>query len=67
MSHLPKINEVRAKYDARFISDEMICGFGRTGNWFGAESLGMKLTSASMAKAITSADSRSALFPSRRP
>ena len=33
----------------------MICGFGRTGNWFGAQTLGMKPHSISMAKAITSA------------
>ncbi len=39
----------------RFISDEVICGFGRTGNWFGAQTMGMKPTSISMAKAITSA------------
>jgi 4-aminobutyrate--pyruvate transaminase len=55
MSYFPRINEVLAKYDVRFISDEVICGFGRTGNWFGAQSLGMKPTSVSMAKAITSA------------
>jgi len=54
-SYFPKINEVLAKYDVRYISDEVICGFGRTGNWFGAQSLGMKPTSVSMAKAITSA------------
>ena len=55
MSYFPKINEVLEKYDVRYISDEVICGFGRTGNWFGAQSLGMKPTSVSMAKAITSA------------
>ncbi len=55
MSYFPKINEVLSKYDVRFISDEVICGFGRTGNWFGAQSLGLKPTSVSMAKAITSA------------
>jgi len=54
-SYFPKINAVLAKYDVRYISDEVICGFGRTGNWFGAQSLGMKPTSVSMAKAITSA------------
>ena len=38
-----------------FIADEVICGFGRTGNWFGTETFGIKPTSVSMAKAITSA------------
>ncbi len=52
-SYFPKIQKVLAKYDVRFISDEVICGFGRTGNWFGAQTLGMEPTSISMAKALT--------------
>ncbi len=55
MSYFPKINAVLAKYDVRFIADEVICGFGRTGNWFGTQTFGMNSTSISMAKAITSA------------
>ena len=55
MSYFPKINAVLEKYDVRFIADEVICGFGRTGNWFGTQTFGMKATSISMAKAITSA------------
>ncbi len=50
-----KINAVLDKYDVRFISDEVICGFGRTGNWFGTQTFGMKATSITMAKALTSA------------
>ena len=53
--YFAKINTVLAKYDVRFIADEVICGFGRTGNWFGTQTYGMKATSISMAKAITSA------------
>ena len=49
------INKVLQKYDIRFISDEVICGFGRTGNWFGSTTMGMKPQSITMAKAITSA------------
>ena len=33
----PEDQGVLAKYDIRFIADEVICGFGRTGNWFGTE------------------------------
>jgi 4-aminobutyrate---pyruvate transaminase len=55
MNYFPKINAVLARYDVRFIADEVICGFGRTGNWFGTQTFGMKSTSISMAKAITSA------------
>ncbi|RDV05626.1 aminotransferase [Undibacter mobilis] len=53
-SYFPKIHDVLAAYDVRIVSDEVICGFGRTGNWFGSQSLGMKPSSISVAKAITS-------------
>ncbi|MBS0536736.1 MAG: aminotransferase class III-fold pyridoxal phosphate-dependent enzyme [Proteobacteria bacterium] len=53
-SYFPKINKVLAAYDVRIISDEVICGFGRTGEWFGAQSLGFQPSSISVAKAITS-------------
>ncbi len=48
------ISEVLARYGIDFIDDEVICGFGRTGNWFGAETYGMRPTSFSMAKQLTS-------------
>jgi len=47
------IGPVLAKYDILCISDEVICGFGRTGEWFGSQKLGMKPTSMSMAKQLT--------------
>jgi len=53
--YFDKVSAVLAKYDVRFIADEVICGFGRTGNWFGTQTFGMKPHSISMAKAITSA------------
>jgi 4-aminobutyrate--pyruvate transaminase len=46
---------VLAKHDVLMIDDEVICGFGRTGNWFGATTLGMTPTSMSMAKQLTAA------------
>jgi 4-aminobutyrate--pyruvate transaminase len=54
-SYFTKIGKVLEAHDVRFISDEVICGFGRTGHWFGAQSLGMKPDSVSLAKALTSA------------
>ena len=36
------------------ISDEVICGFGRTGNWFGCETMGTEPDFMTMAKGITS-------------
>ncbi len=47
------IEPILSRYDILLIDDEVITGFGRTGNWFGAETLGMNPTSVSMAKQLT--------------
>ena len=49
------VNALCDKYDILTISDEVICGFGRTGEWFGAQTLNYKPTSLSMAKQLTGA------------
>jgi 4-aminobutyrate--pyruvate transaminase len=54
-TYMAKVQEVLSRYGIRFIADEVICGFGRTGNWFGSETFGMKPDTVSVAKAITSA------------
>lgn len=54
-NYFPKIQAMLASYDVRFIADEVICGFGRTGEWFGSQYFDIKPTSITMAKAITSA------------
>jgi hypothetical protein len=38
--YFQKIKPMLEKYDIRFIADEVICGFGRTGNWFGTQTYG---------------------------
>ena len=53
--YFPKIQEVLSRYDIAMIADEVICGFGRTGNWFGSQTFDIKPDSISMAKAISSA------------
>ena len=40
--YFPAIGAVCRKYDILMISDEVICGFGRTGEWFGAQTLGYR-------------------------
>jgi putrescine aminotransferase len=40
-SYWPKIREILAKYDILFVADEVICGFGRTGEWFGSDYFGL--------------------------
>ena len=37
-----KIQEVLKKYDILLVADEVICGFGRTGNMFGSETYGIR-------------------------
>jgi 4-aminobutyrate--pyruvate transaminase len=54
-NYFSKIQQVLAKYDVRIISDEVICGFGRLGHWFGAQAFGFQPTSISIAKALTAA------------
>jgi 4-aminobutyrate--pyruvate transaminase len=53
--YFEKINAILAKYDILFIADEVITGFGRTGNMFGTTTYGMNADTLSCAKAITSA------------
>lgn len=52
-TYWPEIRRILAKYDILFISDEVICGFGRTGKWFGHEYYGMKPDLMTFAKAVT--------------
>jgi 4-aminobutyrate--pyruvate transaminase len=49
-----KIQAVLAKYDILLIADEVICGFGRTGNMFGSTTYYIKPDILTMSKQITS-------------
>ncbi len=49
-----KIREICDRYDILFISDEVICGFGRTGTRFGIEHWNVKPDIISLAKGMTS-------------
>ena len=42
------------RYDVLLICDEVICGFGRLGSWFGAEVFGIEPDLVTIAKGITS-------------
>lgn len=54
-TYFEKIQAVLKKYDVLFIADEVICGFGRTGNMFGSETYNLKPDMMTMAKALSSA------------
>jgi 4-aminobutyrate--pyruvate transaminase len=54
-TYFDRIQPVLAKYDILFIDDEVICGFGRTGNYWGAQTYNMRPHTLSCAKALSSA------------
>ena len=49
------VQDVLRRYDVRFICDEVICGFGRTGSMWGAQTYGIDAHSISCAKGLSSA------------
>ena len=53
-TYWPRIKEILAKYDILFVADEVICGFGRTGEWFGSDFYGLKPDMMTIAKGLTS-------------
>ena len=51
----PKIQAVLKKHDILLVADEVICGFGRTGNFWGSQTYGIEPDIMTMAKALSSA------------
>ena len=53
--YFQKIRSVLEKYDVLLVSDEVICGFGRTGNMWGAQTMDVRPDMLTCAKALSSA------------
>ena len=53
-NYFPAIQSVLDKYDIPLIDDEVVCGFGRTGNCWGYETFSMRPSSITIAKALSS-------------
>jgi len=53
--YFPAITRVLAKHGIALIDDEVITGFGRTGNWFGCQTYGFQPETMTIAKALSSA------------
>jgi 4-aminobutyrate---pyruvate transaminase len=49
-----KIQTVLQRYDLMLIADEVICGFGRTGEWWGTTTFGLRPDMITCAKALSS-------------
>ncbi len=52
-SYWPEIQKICSERDIILISDEVICGFGRTGSWFGSETYSLTPHLMTFAKAVT--------------
>jgi 4-aminobutyrate--pyruvate transaminase len=52
-TYFDKIQAVLKKYDVLLIADEVICGFGRTGNYWGCQTLGLQPDILTCAKALS--------------
>ena len=53
--YFERVQEITAKYDMLFIADEVICGFGRTGNMWGSQTFGLRPDMLTTAKQLSSA------------
>jgi len=53
-TYWPEIQRICDKYGILLIADEVICGFGRLGTWFGSEYFGIKPDLITFAKGVTS-------------
>ncbi len=54
-TYFEKIQAVLRRYDVLMLADEVICGFGRTGNMWGCETFGIEPDTVTVAKALSSA------------
>ena len=53
-SYWPEVMRIYRERDILFIADEVICGFGRTGNWFGSQTLDLTPDIMTIAKGLSS-------------
>lgn len=53
-TYWPEIQRICRKYDVLLVTDEVICGFGRTGKWWGCETFGVEPDLMTFAKGVTS-------------
>jgi putrescine aminotransferase len=53
-TYWPEIQRICRKHNILLVADEVICGFGRTGQWFGSQTLGIEPDLMPMAKGLSS-------------
>ena len=53
-TYWPEVQRICRRYGVLLVTDEVICGFGRTGHWFGCETMGVEPDLMTFAKGVTS-------------
>lgn len=53
-TYWPEIQRICIEHDILLVTDEVICGFGRLGEWFGADYYGVRPDLMTFAKGVTS-------------
>lgn len=53
-TYWPEIQRICDEHGILLIADEVICAFGRTGNWFGSQTMGIKPHIMTIAKGLSS-------------
>ncbi|HEX9809844.1 MAG TPA: aspartate aminotransferase family protein [Alphaproteobacteria bacterium] len=53
-TYWPEVQRICREYGVLLAADEVICGFGRTGHWFGSDLYGIKPDLMTLAKGLTS-------------
>jgi putrescine aminotransferase len=53
-TYWPEVQRICDKYDILLVNDEVITGFGRTGQWFGCDTVGARPDLITFAKGVTS-------------
>ncbi|WKB53047.1 aspartate aminotransferase family protein [Eleftheria terrae] len=53
-TYWPEVQRICDRHGILLVSDEVICGFGRTGHWFGCERFGTRPDLMTFAKGVTS-------------
>ena len=52
--YFPKLQALLKQHDILLVADEVVCGYGRLGTWFGSEQLGIEPDMMATAKGLTS-------------
>lgn len=53
-TYWPEINRICKAHNILLVADEVICGFGRTGNWWGSDTFGIEPDLMPIAKGLSS-------------